>query len=219
VPQSPKKEAGLKPPIIRRMFAATTPSIFSISVRKKVHINWIVLFRAKEGLHDLFPGGGAHVVEFWLYLAKKALSEILVAKGTTMLGGLVIPAAFLVLPVCGESSQTAKGRFRQGRCNCGSNCNGDHLGFAFLVLSILAFSRSRTQEARRRGSVDVAVAASPFAGGGGAAEVGDDGFEITDEQGNAFWFGAQPEQLLFEIQIEGQGTGEIEREQRGVGGA
>jgi len=63
----------------------------------------------------------------------------------------------------------------------------------------------------------VAVAAGLFAGVGGPAEVGNDGFKIADEQRNAFCFRSQGEELLFEIQIEGQGTGQVEREQRRVG--
>ena len=63
----------------------------------------------------------------------------------------------------------------------------------------------------------MAVAAGSLAGGGGAAKVGDDGFQIADEQGNAFRLGAQGKQLLFEIQIEGQRAGEVEREQQRVG--
>jgi len=64
----------------------------------------------------------------------------------------------------------------------------------------------------------VAVAAGFFTGASGAAEVGKDGFEIADEQRNTFGLGAEGEKLLFEIQIEGQGAGEIEREERRVGG-
>jgi hypothetical protein len=64
----------------------------------------------------------------------------------------------------------------------------------------------------------VSVAARLFAGGGGAVEVGDDGFKIADEQGKAFRFRAQGEELLFEIQIERQGAGQIERKKQGISG-
>ena len=60
------------------------------------------------------------------------------------------------------------------------------------------------------------ISAGPFAGSGGAAKIGKNGFEITDEQGNAFWLGAPRQKPLFEIQIKGQGTGEIKRQQRRI---
>src|SRR5882672_2416575 len=66
--------------------------------------------------------------------------------------------------------------------------------------------------------VDVTVAAGFFAGGGGAAEVGNDSFKIADQQRNTFPFGAQGKKLLFEIQIKRQRTSEVERKQRRVGG-
>jgi hypothetical protein len=67
-------------------------------------------------------------------------------------------------------------------------------------------------------SVDAAVASGFFAGAGGATEVEDDGFQITDEKRETLGFGAQSEELLFEVEIEGQRAGQIEREQRGIGG-
>ncbi|MGC2170276.1 MAG: hypothetical protein WA555_07720 [Candidatus Sulfotelmatobacter sp.] len=66
--------------------------------------------------------------------------------------------------------------------------------------------------------MDVPVAAGFFAGAAGPLEVGENGFEVMDEQGKAFSFRANREQLLLEIQIEGQRTGEIERQYRGIGG-
>src|SRR6202050_751927 len=67
-------------------------------------------------------------------------------------------------------------------------------------------------------SMDVAIPAGFYARAGGAAEVGDDGFEIADEQGQTFRLGSQGEQFLFEIEVEGHGTGKLEGEQRGFGG-
>ena len=69
-------------------------------------------------------------------------------------------------------------------------------------------------EARR--SVDVPVAAGLLAGVRGALNVGNDGFEIVDKQRKTCGFGAQREQLLFEIQIEGQRAGQIERQRRRI---
>src|SRR5580704_2101003 len=67
-------------------------------------------------------------------------------------------------------------------------------------------------------SVDVAVASGLLSGTGGATDVGEDGFEIADEQGQTFWLRAQGEQLLFEIEVKGHGSGKLEGEQRGSGG-
>jgi hypothetical protein len=66
---------------------------------------------------------------------------------------------------------------------------------------------------RQIASVDVAVAAGLFAGMGGAMQIGDDGLEISNEYRKPFGLGSQSEQFLFEIQIEGQGAGQIERKQ------
>src|SRR5580693_1651998 len=65
----------------------------------------------------------------------------------------------------------------------------------------------------------VSVAASLFVGAGRTMQVRNKFFQIRDQEGKAFRFRPQREQLLFEIQIEAQGSGEVERQQRrGSGG-
>jgi len=66
--------------------------------------------------------------------------------------------------------------------------------------------------------VNVAVAAGLLTSLGSAAKIGDESFKITDQKREAFGFGSQCEQLLFEIQIERQGAGKIVRKCGGVGG-
>ena len=52
--------------------------------------------------------------------------------------------------------------------------------------------------------MDMAVASGFFPGAGGAVEIGNEGFEIRDEDGKPVGLGAQRKQFLFEIQIEGK---------------
>ena len=64
--------------------------------------------------------------------------------------------------------------------------------------------------------MNVAVATGFFAGAGGAMQVRNKFFEISNQQRQSFRFRAQRKQPLFEIQIERQRRSQIERHQRRI---
>src|SRR5579871_91445 len=90
--------------------------------------------------------------------------------------------------------------------------------FSLEFLSAIPASGSRRPNSESRPSVDVAVAASLLAGGRRAAQVWDDGFEISNQQGEALGFRTRGEHLLLEIEIERQRSGKVERHEGGIGG-
>ncbi len=65
-------------------------------------------------------------------------------------------------------------------------------------------------------SVNMTVAAGFGAGLRRSVESGNNVFKIGNQPRETFRLRAQRQQALFEIEIEGQGTGEIKRENRGV---
>lgn len=67
------------------------------------------------------------------------------------------------------------------------------------------------------GSARMSIAAGFLADVYRAAQPGEDGIEISDYRLDAFGLRAQAEEILFELQIEGQGTGQLEGKPRIVG--